>query len=522
MKKLFLHLVSMSFVVACTANHKLSALNPHVDPPVTPTQAFAKVTLDFKTLNPETLFTYLKEFFVIDYSGSNYNGSCQGTDPCPTDPANQRIERIINYINTVIANEGSSGRRQVAYVKFGDDATQLYPLTSDLVAFRNFLNNEDPNTGGWTNYLSALALVNSKIQEDVKAMADRGDYTSVFYAIHFITDGRPIVGGNAQDETTVLNAVKSLVDLTLVYRAIESVTINTGLYYYTDATHPPPAPTSAEVLITTHMATQGNGTYIDFGNNQNIDYSRFQPPSMNVPYVLMNRWVSNLSARWYVTGSGMDAKAKLSLDTDLDGLPDEREVLLGTNPNLADTDNDGLSDYQEVLAGLNPLVYQTPTICTRTATGSYRDINGDGLNDCISRLLGGNPDSVSSSLSILDTVAVLNGFTSLTNFSATGDPDSDGFNNLAETWRNTPAFFPDNRIQPLYPYEYVTSSYIPGEQEQYLINVSNIPILGEGNTIEVYLMEAAAARVSRRVIQTARKKLDPGQREITFHQEDFH
>ncbi len=36
------------------------------------------------------------------------------------------------------------------------------------------------------------------------------------------------------------------------------------------------------------------------------------------------------------------------IDSDGDGLSDDEEQTLGTNPNLIDTDNDGLSDYEEV------------------------------------------------------------------------------------------------------------------------------------------------------------------------------
>ena len=55
------------------------------------------------------------------------------------------------------------------------------------------------------------------------------------------------------------------------------------------------------------------------------------------------------------------------LDTDRDGLPDEMEVKLGTDPVLADTDGDTLTDYAETVKyGTNPL---------------EADSDGDGIAD---------------------------------------------------------------------------------------------------------------------------------------------
>ncbi|GHC39933.1 Ig domain-containing protein [Roseibacillus persicicus] len=53
-------------------------------------------------------------------------------------------------------------------------------------------------------------------------------------------------------------------------------------------------------------------------------------------------------------------------DADSDGLPDQEEELLGTNPDLADTDGDGCDDGYEVDAGLDPLL---------------ADSDGDGFGD---------------------------------------------------------------------------------------------------------------------------------------------
>jgi|GEM_PF-4323707 len=44
-----------------------------------------------------------------------------------------------------------------------------------------------------------------------------------------------------------------------------------------------------------------------------------------------------------------------ALDTDGDGVPDEVEAILGTNPNNPDSDGDGITDEAEILQGLNPL-----------------------------------------------------------------------------------------------------------------------------------------------------------------------
>lgn len=45
-----------------------------------------------------------------------------------------------------------------------------------------------------------------------------------------------------------------------------------------------------------------------------------------------------------------------TIDSDFDGLTDDEEKLIGTNPNLADTDNDSFLDIAELKSGYNPLV----------------------------------------------------------------------------------------------------------------------------------------------------------------------
>jgi hypothetical protein len=45
----------------------------------------------------------------------------------------------------------------------------------------------------------------------------------------------------------------------------------------------------------------------------------------------------------------------METDTDVDGLPDNYEIEIGTDPNLADTDSDGIDDMTELICGMDPL-----------------------------------------------------------------------------------------------------------------------------------------------------------------------
>lgn len=64
------------------------------------------------------------------------------------------------------------------------------------------------------------------------------------------------------------------------------------------------------------------------------------------------------------------------IDTDDDGLPDDEEERLGTDPNDPDSDDDGLTDGEEVELGTNPL---------------DPDTDGDGVSDGDEVFLGTDP-----------------------------------------------------------------------------------------------------------------------------------
>ncbi|MDP7256330.1 MAG: plastocyanin/azurin family copper-binding protein [Candidatus Poseidoniia archaeon] len=96
------------------------------------------------------------------------------------------------------------------------------------------------------------------------------------------------------------------------------------------------------------------------------------------------------------------------VDTDEDGLSDEEEGELGTDPNDPDTDGDGVNDYDEVLWEIDPL---------------NPDTDGDGLNDTEGSVYGTEP-------TLYDT-------------------DGDGFGDGEEVWSGTdpndPEDYPDEQ-----------------------------------------------------------------------------
>lgn len=135
---------------------------------------------------------------------------------------------------------------------------------------------------------------------------------------------------------------------------------------------------------------------------------------------------------WYVDDmvvSGMP-------DSDNDGLSDDEENSIGTNPNNPDTDGDGMPDGWEVNQGFNPLV--------NDAGG---DADADGLTNLQEYQRGTNPHNPDS-----DGDGLPDGWEVRYNFDPldptgdngpAGDPDDDQFTNLEEYLHGTDPRNPD-------------------------------------------------------------------------------
>jgi gliding motility-associated-like protein len=77
-------------------------------------------------------------------------------------------------------------------------------------------------------------------------------------------------------------------------------------------------------------------------------------------------------------------------DQDGDGLTNAEEIVLGTNPTNPDTDGDGIPDGEEVANGTNPL---NPCDPDEDFPGCNVDTDGDGLTDAYEGVIGTDPNN---------------------------------------------------------------------------------------------------------------------------------
>ena len=79
------------------------------------------------------------------------------------------------------------------------------------------------------------------------------------------------------------------------------------------------------------------------------------------------------------------------VDSDGDGLSDDDERAMGTDPLNPDTDGDGLSDGLERAAGLDPLVDEISGATGVIQCNKFLDDDADLLNECEERVIGTDP-----------------------------------------------------------------------------------------------------------------------------------
>ena len=132
------------------------------------------------------------------------------------------------------------------------------------------------------------------------------------------------------------------------------------------------------------------------------------------------------------------------IDSDGDGLSDDEEKAIGTDPLNPDTDGDGLSDGLERAWGLDPL---TDNVTGIIQCNKFLDEDEDLLNECEEKVIGTDPcvaDTDGDGLS--DFVEVMSGTNPLVPEDLT-DTDRDGTSNADEVMDHTDPLAADSQYR---------------------------------------------------------------------------
>lgn len=177
----------------------------------------------------------------------------------------------------------------------------------------------------------------------------------------------------------------------------------------------------------------------------------------------------------------LSRNGQVLIDSDGDGISDDDEVALGTDPTLADSDGDRLSDGVELRMGLKP--QYTPTgenINVITGCNAETDTDGDRLNDCEERVLGTDAciaDTDGDGLS--DLVEQLSGTNPLIPEDLKDD-DRDGLSNVGEAEAHTDPLSADIAFQKERGYGYSITPAAPTIDGRacYDLDIYNVTLVG--------------------------------------------
>lgn len=470
--------------------------------------------LNFCTTPSDAIKSNLKFIFIVDRSGSNKqrydlnnnNAPLPGTDPTGT----RRFDALMRFIQAYQADPNIYW----SMINFGSGVLgnpNFQGFTNNKDDFYNFVLDQKTRTaqidGGGTNYLDALDRAYELIQDDIEAARTQTPKISSNYVLFFISDGEPIVTGQTQASNAILDKVRSIALFETEEKLlVEGIQVNTG-YYYSD----PVEPAARQIL--NDMSLAGSGDFSEFGAGQEIDFSRFAVPLRISKYDMKELWVVNINTLWQGN--------RLVRDSDSDGLSDEFEAQIGSNPNLYDSDGNGVGDGVEYRISGGTRACKDPMCGTAMAdpyttcrslrvNGVYPDTDGDFLNDCEEKLLGSNREDFDSNSDYIPddlSFRVNMSMSDMTDVSHI-DPDFDGYSDYQELKLNTPMRFQNSSVPGL-KMLHVVGRKISSDSSQdcYAYDVSNLVTLTMFDNIRIYLLENTKAFAERKVMRVVTKQL---------------
>jgi len=433
--------------------------------------SYATLSGEYQTNSPFDTSKPVKVLFAIDTSGSMNSA----------DPSNLRVDAVKNFVDTYQDDENLQFEVQLWSEAIDSTTTNedgMAGFTDNLDNINSVLNSVNNNSG--TSYSTSI----SEMQKDI--LNDLNQYGPANYIVVFLSDGEPSVGDT--DTDNIINSVSRLKETVLSAGAV-GFQMNTFILGQN--------PKVEYTALMNGMAVNGDGAFSVFSSAVDIDFVESVGIRVPVNYIIKSFNVYNYNVK--------QVDDVLKVDTDGDGLIDDIEIEIGSDPYLIDTDMDGLSDFIEYSASaianqFNPLVDEG--FCTEQ---DKLDSDRDNLTNCEEKLKGTNSLLVDSDADgVPDHLEVLAG-TNPNHSEGVWDSDSDGRADLSEVKLHTNVQSSDDKSTRRYEYDYWTEyagyvalEAVSGNQDpdarvkKYSYQVSNIRIMetldvNSTNTIGIWL-----------------------------------
>lgn len=468
---------------------------------------YVKAKIYFCGSDPHLVQSNLKFIFVLDKSASNR--SAPGTDPF----GQRRYDSILTFLD----ERDGIDSDQVSYflINFNSTVSNVTEQFVDAPTFETIVNQEKTKTDplppavstdqGATDYIAALERVKTVIVDDLQKTQQSSARVNN-YIIFFISDGAPIDSVGVpqlplQIKTKVqqISAIQKDVNYKLF---IENIQFNTGYYY--QAAQDLDAVDLLRNMVSRDWWGDQTGEFVQFGSGEAINFSQYAWPDKKIKRVLKEIFAKNMNIVF--------DDENISLDQDGDGISDNKEQILGSDPRKADSDDNGVSDGVEYYISGKPC---DDSLCRPELANPfssclsylvdplnqnhkiYLDTDGDKLNDCEETAMlnsdrmafDTNNDSIPDDLAFM-THGLISYKSAIGNSGRQLDPDMDQVNNYQELKSHTPLGYPNQKIQNLKSMVYGLKLVEMKENQRcYQLDLDNIYRIGEGNILRIYILE---------------------------------